>query len=158
MRTRASALPVKWCFMLLRSSFASLSLLSISDHNLNPILRSQRHRRINTYRMISINFQTKLLSNRCQAQDDFHGRERRADANSRAATEREVGVLRQALNKIFSPPLRTKFIRLIIKPCVALGGPLKHKYLSSLRHAIAADLAIVNRFAAQAEGRRGPGP
>src|SRR5258706_7935654 len=158
MRTRASALPVKWCFMLLKSSFASLSLLSISDHNLNPIRRSQRHRRINTYRMISINFQTKSLSNSRQAQDDFHHRERRADANSRPATEREVGVLRQVLNKIFSPPLRTKFIGLIIKPCIALGGPLKHEYLRSLRHAIAADLAIVNCFAPQAEGRRGQEP
>src|SRR6266480_1719914 len=104
--------------------------------------------------MISINFQTKLLSNRRQAQDDFHRRERRADANSRAAAKRGVGVLRQVLNKIFSPPLRTKFMGLIITPCVALGGPLKHEYLGSLRPAIAADLAIVNRFAAQAEGRR----
>src|SRR5260221_5631512 len=43
---------------------------------------------------------------------------------------------------------------LMKKPWMGLGAPLKHEYRVSLRHAIAADLAIVNRFAAQAEGRR----
>src|SRR5260221_11819213 len=43
---------------------------------------------------------------------------------------------------------------LMKKPWMGLGAPLKHEYRVSLRHAIAADIAIANRFAAQAEGRR----
>ena len=100
--------------------------------------------------MIGNQFQAKLLSNRSQAQNDFHHRERCADASSWPTAEREVGILRHALNEVFSPSFGTEGQRLIIKAWVSLGGPLKHEHLGSRRHGIAANFAIRDRFASQA--------
>src|SRR6266853_1623154 len=101
--------------------------------------------------MIGNQFQPEFLADCRQRQNDFHHRKRSSDANSRSAAEWEVRILRHLLDEVFGPSFRTECKWLIIKAWVSLGGPLKHKHLGSGRHAIAANFAIVDCFASQAE-------
>lgn len=48
---------------------------SVADSYLDAVLRPQRHRRINFYRMIGNEFEPVSLSDRRQHQDHFHHRE-----------------------------------------------------------------------------------
>src|SRR2546422_599508 len=98
----------------------SILTSSISHDNSHPILRPQRHRRIDRDRMIGNQLQPKLLANRRQHQDDLHHRKRSADAGSWATTKREVGVLWKSCFKLFSPAFRFKIRRLIVKASIAL--------------------------------------
>src|SRR5712692_132179 len=103
--------------------------------------------------MIGIKFETKLLADRRQAQNNFHHRERSADARTRSAAERKIRVPGQTLDEILSPSLRPKRLRLVVKSRVALRGPLKHEHLRAGPDLIPANFAIFNRFASQTVSR-----
>src|SRR6266446_810330 len=99
--------------------------------------------------MIANKRKAKLLPNGRQYQNDFHHCERSTNAGPRAVAKRKVRVLWQAPDEFISPSLRLEFQRLVVEARIALRGPLKHKYLRSFGYAIAADLAIINRLAAE---------
>src|SRR5439155_26889441 len=97
--------------------------------------------------MIPNKFKAKLLPHGRQHQNNFHHRERSRDASPRPVAERKVRVLWQAPDEFISPSLRLELQRLVVEARIALRGPLKHEYLRSFWHAIAAVLAITNRLA-----------
>jgi len=99
--------------------------------------------------MIANKFKAKLLPNGRQHQNDFHHRERDTNAGSRAVAERKIRVLWQAPDEFISPPLRFEFQRLVVEARIALRGPLKHEHLHPFGYAIAANLAVFNRLAAE---------
>src|SRR6266404_5482564 len=119
------------------------------DNDLHPILRPQRHRGKNFHWMIRDEFESKLFTDRHQHHNHFHHCERCADAGARTGAEREVRVLRKLRFELSRPTFRLELLWLLKEARVAMRRPLKHEYLSSSRHVIAANLAIVYCFAAQ---------
>src|SRR5205085_3885799 len=101
---------------------------------------------------IRIELEPKTLPNRCQQQHDLHHREIIPDTLTWTTAEREVSILRQLFSVL--PPLRFERLRVIEETRIAMRHPLKRKDLHTFRHAITADLSLLNRLATNRVSRR----
>src|SRR5262249_27513120 len=81
-------------------------LFSPLDDYFHSVPGAQGHRRINLHRMTGQKLHPKLLSQRCQHEDDLHHRERGADAGARPTSKGKVGILRQAFGELIRPTPR----------------------------------------------------
>src|SRR5215467_6293702 len=93
--------------------------------------------------------ETPSLADCCEHQHDFHHCERRADAGTGSAAEREVGILVEPFGEFIGPASGPELLRMIKEARIALRDPLKHEYLRPGGYLITADLAVVDRFTSQ---------
>src|SRR5205085_3861866 len=122
------------------------------DADTNAALRTQRQNRQQLDFVIRIEREPKALPNRRQQQNDLHHREVVSNALAWTTAEREVSILRQLFSAL--PTLRFKRVRLIEKTRIPMRHPLKRKNLHSFRHAITADLSLLDRFTTNRVSRR----
>src|SRR2546428_12634994 len=115
---------------------------------MNSFLWLQRDRRPRNNRVSWSRGHPELLPDRSQHEHRFHQREVVADAGSRPTPEGEIGVFRQRFSKLFGPAFRNEFFRTLKITRVPMLEPLAHDERGACRDEMSADLAIVNRFAA----------
>src|SRR5207245_1203667 len=84
----------------------------------------------------------------------FHRREAFADADARAASEREVDEPRQPRREPIEPAFRKETLRTPEPAGIAVHDPGAHVNRGARRHPVTADLAIRNRFAPEHVRRR----
>src|SRR5581483_4943800 len=99
---------------------------SFLNQHFDSLFRPKCDRRYGPDRLSRHEFQSELLRHRRQQQYGFHQRKRIADAQARAAAEREISVSRQLLRKFLSPPPGDKLVRPVEEARVALHDPLEH--------------------------------
>src|SRR5439155_18243595 len=96
----------------------------------------------------------EALSDGGEDEHQLHHGKRIADAEPRAAAEREVGEPWQRLDRLLAPALRSETLGLGEEAWIALNDPLAHEHRRAAPHPIAADAAVGQRLAADHVGRR----
>src|SRR5690348_5924469 len=96
--------------------------------HVNAAARAKRDERLREYGLLGHKFEAEPARQSGRDQRSFHHREALADAASRAASERKIGVGGQARGEAVEPALWAERIGLGEIARIAMHDPLRHEH------------------------------